>query len=496
MVTMKESGILLPVFSLPSRFGIGGFSKEAYLWIDELVAAGQQYWQILPLGPTGFGDSPYQPFSTYAGNPYFIDLEALISEGLLSEAECEAVDYGADAGYISYDKIYFSRFLLLKKAYERSQAKEDLAFASFKRDTKWLEDYSLYMAIKESLGGISWLEWPDALRLREEKALLKQKEALKEEIDFYSWLQYRFTCQWQALKAYANGKGIRIIGDIPIYVALDSADAWASPELFLFDQDKRPIEVAGCPPDAFSATGQLWGNPLYDWEYHKKTEYAWWINRICECSEMYDVIRIDHFRGFDEFYAIPAGDATARHGQWRPGCGASLFVKMKEKLGGIRIIAEDLGFLTDSVLKMLHATGYPGMKILQFGFDSREAGDYRPETYPENCVAYTGTHDNDTLLGWFRTLEKSDREAAKSSAGITGEADCCKKLIMLLMQTKADLVIIPIQDYLELGSEGRINTPSTLGGNWTWRLKSGEISAEVIAHIRNLCEERQKVRNK
>ena len=361
----RGSGVLLPVSSIPSKYGIGAFSKEAYDFVDKLAKGGQQYWQILPLGATGYGDSPYQSFSTFAGNPYYIDLEALIEEGLLTAEECDSVDFGGDERTVDYEKIYFNRFDVLRKAYERSEHKTTDEYKEFiKKNKDWLEDYALYMAVKNSMEGKSWIEWDEDIRMRQPEAITRYKKELKDEIDFYKFQQYKFAQQWTKLKSYANENGVKIIGDIPIYVAFDSADAWAGPELFQFDEAGYPTGVAGCPPDAFSATGQLWGNPLYKWEYHKETGYKWWIKRIAYCFDLYDVVRIDHFRGFDEYYDIPYGDKTAENGCWRKGPGIDLFKAMNKKLGEREIIAEDLGFLTDTVLQLLEDTGYPGMKVL------------------------------------------------------------------------------------------------------------------------------------
>ena len=485
---MRKCGVLMPVSSLPSRFGIGGFSKEAYDFVDFLAEGGQSLWQILPLGPTGYGDSPYQSFSTFAGNPYYISLDALIKQGLLTEEECEAADYGDHPNYVNYEKIYNSRFDLLRKAFNRADIENDTNYEKFVEDqSAWLKDYAMYMAIKDSLGGVAWIEWDEDIRLRKPAAMAHYEETLKEDIAFYSYLQYLFATQWSALKAYANGKGINIIGDIPIYVAFDSADTWANPELFQLDEENIPTAVAGCPPDAFSATGPVWGNPLYRWDYHEKTGFAWWIRRLAYCFTIYDVVRIDHFRGFDEYWAIPYGDPTAEFGRWEKGPGYALFEAMKKALGNREVIAEDLGFLTPSVLKLVKKTGYPGMKVLQFAFDSREESDYLPHNYTHNCVVYTGTHDNDTVMGWIPAMSRKDLAFAKKYIGVKRTSDICSNLIRMAYASVADTAIIPIQDYLELGSEARINTPSTLGGNWEWRMSAQDCTSQLAARMHELA---------
>ncbi len=485
---MRRSGVLMPVSSLPSRFGIGGFSKEAYDFVDFLAASGQSLWQILPLGPTGYGDSPYQSFSTFAGSPYYISLDALIEEGLLTEEECSSVDFGNDTKRVDYEKIYYTRFELLRKAFERANRSDDADYSAFVKENElWLKDYAMYMAVKDFLGGVSWIEWDEEIRLRKPKAMKKYEKELADDIAFYSYQQYLFSKHWSALKEYANKKGIQIVGDIPIYVAFDSADTWAKPELFQLDQKNVPTAVAGCPPDAFSATGQLWGNPLYRWDYHEETGFAWWMQRLAHCFDIYDIVRIDHFRGFDEYWAVPYGDETAENGEWKPGPGYKLFEVMKKTLGNRAVIAEDLGFLTPSVLKLVKKTGYPGMKILQFAFDATGESDYLPHKYPNNCVVYTGTHDNDTVNGWLATLNKKDLAFVKKYVNVKRTPELCETLIRTALGSVADTAIIPMQDYLGLGGEARINTPSTLGGNWEWRMEKDACTEELSKHMLELA---------
>ena len=490
---MRTSGILLPVASLPSKYGIGAFSKEAYKFVDTLEKAGQSYWQILPLGPTGYGDSPYQSFSTFAGNPYFIDLEKLIKKGWITKDECKAYDFGDNAGYVDYEKIYNCRYEILRKAYERSQIADDADFQKFCKENKeWLDDYALYTEIKAANDGKSWSEWEDEYRLRDELALEKFAKENREGILFQKFMQYEFATQWGALKAYANEKGIEIIGDIPIYVAFDSADSWSHPELFQFDADNMPVAVAGCPPDGFSATGQLWGNPLYDWKYHKDTGYRWWMDRMTYCFHLYDVVRVDHFRGFDEYYAIPYGDKTAEYGHWEQGPGIGIFEAMQERFGSkdLPIIAEDLGFLTPTVLKLVSDTGFPGMKVLEFAFDDTEDSAYLPHKYGRNCVVYTGTHDNDTLAGWFASMNERDKAFAREYIGsrYTPKEEMHWEFIRLALASTARLAVIPVQDYLGMGTESRMNEPSTLGKNWRWRMCSGDLDETLIGKCRRMAK--------
>ena len=491
MAQKRKCGVLLPVSSLPSKYGIGCFDKKAYEFVDALKEAGQSYWQILPLGPTSYGDSPYQSFSTFAGNPYFISLEALIEEGVLTKKECDKVDFGTDATSVDYAKLYEGRMQLLRKAYERSNIYMDPEFRRFQEEEAWwLKDYALFMAVKKRFGGIPWSEWAEDIRLRWQNALDYYREEMYFEIEFQEYMQFKFRQQWMALKSYANEKGIQIIGDIPIYVAMDSADTWANPWLFKLDEKNCPTQVAGCPPDGFSATGQLWGNPLYNWEVHRNSGYEWWIKRISNCFRLYDVVRIDHFRGFDEYYSIPFGDQTAERGHWEKGPGMDLFNTVKEKLGDVDVIAEDLGYLTESVIEMVKESGYPGMKVLQFAFDSREESDYLPHNYERNCVVYTGTHDNDTILGWYYVMSEEDREFSKEYMGNAKSTDeeLPWDFIRMSMESVANLAVTPMQEFLGLGTEARINYPSTLGNNWKWRLLPEQFTPELAKRIYRLTQ--------
>ena len=469
---MRRSGVLMPISSLPGEYGIGTFSKEAYDFVDFLEASGQKLWQILPLGPTGYGDSPYQAFSTFAGNPYFIDLQKLIDEGLLTKDECDALDWGGNAEYVDYSNLYASKFKALRLAFSRVNIIEDSKFWEFlTRNLDWVSNYALYMTVKNVNGGVCWTEWPEDIRLRKESAIEEYKAKYKDEILFYEYLQYLFAKQWNALKKYANTKGIKIVGDVPIYVSFDSADLWANPELFQLDEKNVPLAVAGVPPDAFSKTGQLWGNPLYRWDYHEKTGYAWWIKRMKHCYKLYDVVRVDHFRGFEAYYSVPAQDKTAERGVWKKGPGLDLFKAIEAELGKKEIIAEDLGFLTPEVLKMLEESGYPGMKVLQFAFYKDSDSAYLLQNHVKNSVVYTGTHDNQTTLGWYQTLTKEDREFLEEYTGITSWKNACSVMIRFAMMSVCDTCVVPMQDYLELDDRARINEPGSLGNNWKWRMK-------------------------
>lgn len=486
----RSAGILLHISSLPSPYGIGTLGKSAFDFVDFLEAAGQSYWQVLPIGPTGYGDSPYQSFSVHAGNPYFIDLTALCNEGLLERQKCDEVDWGADSAHVDYGKIYNNRFKILKEVFINFSKKENYQFQKFITDNNfWLKDYSLYMAVKFHFNMLPWYEWPDIeIRDRRKSAIKKYSETLTYEINFQKFLQYLFYSQWENLKNYANSHNIKIIGDIPIYVGLDSADTWAHPEFFGLDKNKKPVKVAGCPPDGFSAEGQLWGNPLYNWKFLKQQGYSWWIERLRTANKLFDVTRIDHFRGFDSYYAINYLDKNAVNGEWIAGPGIDLFNKIRQKLGNINIIAEDLGFLTPNVKKLLNDTGFPGMKIIQFAFDSREESDYLPHNYTQNSVVYTGTHDNDTIIGWFKSRPKEIVDYAKKYGNLSKKEGYNWGFIRLCFSSVSKLAIIPMQDFLGLGSSARMNTPSTLGENWTWRIVSENLSQNSALKIRQITK--------
>ena len=490
---MRRSGILLPISSIPSEYGIGAFSKEAYEFVDFLKDAGQKLWQILPLGQTGYGDSPYQSFSTFAGNPYFIDLVTLIEEGYLTKADCDKCDFGTNPEYVDYEKVYLSRYKVLEKAYECALSdgiENDKEYKKFVKDNAyWLDDYALYMAVKVSFDNVCWIEWDEDIRLRKPEAIESYTKKFAYEIGFYKFQQYLFQKQWFKLKKYANKNGVEIVGDIPIYVAFDSADTWANPKLFQLDENNMPIGVAGCPPDAFCETGQLWGNPLYDWDYHKKTKYEWWMQRIGYCYELYDIVRIDHFRGFDEYWFVPYGDETAINGHWTKGPGYDLFKTMKETLGEKAVIAEDLGFLTDTVIELVNRTGFPGMKILEFAFGTDATNEYLPHNLEtRNCIIYTGTHDNETIVGWYENADEESKKFASDYLNIKEGDEVHFKFITAAASSIADTMVIPMQDYLGLGNEARINTPSTLGGNWEWRLKKGVLTKELAEKIYTLTK--------
>ncbi|MEG2054299.1 MAG: 4-alpha-glucanotransferase, partial [Oscillospiraceae bacterium] len=475
--------MLMPITALPSNYGIGTLGQEAYRFVDFLKKSGQGFWQILPIGPTGYGDSPYQSFSAFAANPYMIDLDFLVKDGLLKNSEISGVNFGKTKNKIEYGTLYEVRYKILEKAVNRldEQNSEYLAFC--KENDFWLENYGEFMAIKENNNMVGLDKWDNALRLREEKAMGDILPSLQKRVFFWKALQFLFYRQWAKLKAYANANGVKIIGDIPIYVSPDSADLWANPELFLLDENRKMKEVAGCPPDAFSKTGQLWGNPLYDWAYHLKTDCGWWVKRLAHAGSVYDVVRIDHFRGFEAFYAIPAKDKTAENGKWKQGPALNFVNCIKDKLPTLDIIAEDLGFLTQGVYDLLKNSGYPGMKVLQFAFDSREESDYLPHNYTKNSIVYTGTHDNTTTADWAKTAPPKDVAFAYKYMNLQKGQDFADALIRTALSSVCDTAIVPMADWLGQGAQGRINTPSTLGDNWTWRIGKYDLTNSLHKKI-------------
>lgn len=502
---MRESGVLFPVFSLPSKFGVGCFSKEAFDFVDFLYNSGQGFWQILPLGPLGYGNSPYQPISAFAGNPYFISPEKLTWDGLLTWDEANACDFGNDESKVDYGALYENREKLLKTASERfykkleedPDSKEAKEFAEFKeREGFWLDDYALFISIKKQEEGRSWLDWKDdGLRMRKPEALKKASEEFSDEIAFVEFEQYEFDCQWRALREHAKEKNVKVIGDMPFYVALDSADAWSCPKVFLMDKDLVPTVVAGCPPDAFSATGQRWGNPIYDWKSLKADGYDWWVKRIERNFELFDVIRIDHFHGFCDYYAIPYKDETAEKGELCKGPGLDLFEALKKKISRLAdedtlsIIAEDLGNNTPENEKLLADTGFPGMKVLQYAFTSWDSY-YVNHRHTFNSVVYTGTHDNNTTMAWMNEINEGSRDFARRyiNSVNTDNGQFVWDFIREAYRSVCMLSIIPLQDYLCMGSEARINTPGTGDGNWQWRLRPNVLSQELEKSIRGLTE--------
>ena len=481
------AGILLAVTSLPSPYGIGTMGKEAFRFVDMLTDLRQKYWQVLPIGPTSFGDSPYQSFSAFAGNPYLIDLDILIEEGLLKQEEVDGYNWGIRKDDIDYALIYNNRFKVLKSAFDRFDVKKD-AFKKFCKDNKdWLEDYSLYMAVKNEKGGSEWLSWEEGLRNRDADTLAEYREQLKEQILFWMFLQYKFFEQWKALKAYANEQGIKIIGDIPLYISLDSADVWADRDQFKLDEEGRPSEVAGCPPDDFSDDGQKWGNPLYDWEKMEAEGFGWWKERIAANGRLFDIIRIDHFIGVAKYYSIPAQDENARNGRWNKGPGKKLTDMIEKTLGKNRIIAEDLGVAVPAVKKLLAKTGWPGMKILLFAFDGNTANEHLPHNYEDsNLVVYAGTHDNETIVGYFRDKTEYELAYLYEYLNIKKKDDIPDAIIRTAYGSVADIAIMQMQDLLKLGNETRMNFPSTVGCNWRWRTLRESLDEERRTWLRTM----------
>ena len=503
LLERRRAGILMPLFSLPGKYGIGSFSKEAREFVRFLKEAGQSYWQILPMGPTGYGDSPYQSFSTFAGNPYFIDLSTLVEEGLLLEEELSDLSFSDSEERVDYGKLYMLRFPVLEKAVKRFLARleaeteferKDKAEAKMEGDTELKPfaktDAECFSFKAEKEAYLTFLS-ENAHWLPSYAAFMEKK--MPYSADFHKVCQYLFSKQWKSLKDYANSEGIQIIGDIPIYVSLDSSDVLGHPALFQLTETGEPSAVAGCPPDAFAENGQLWGNPLYAWEKHEEEGYSWWISRMKHCFSLYDIVRVDHFRGFDEYFSIPYGDENAKRGHWEAGPGMKLFHAMEQALGKKEVIAEDLGYVTESVKKLVKDSGFPGMKLLEFAFDSRESGDYRPNTWTKNTVCYTGTHDNQVLKDWFLEILPEDREMAAEYSGKSVEEllkmDYVDFFIKMTLDSVSNTAMIPMQDYLHKGKEARINTPSRLGNNWSYRFLKEDFSKEAAEKIRKMTEE-------
>ena len=481
----RSSGILMPMSSLPSPYGIGTMGKAAYEFIDFLKAAGQKYWQLLPMGPTSYGDSPYASFSTFAGNPYFIDLDMLVEEGLLKKTDLKGIRWSVKKDRVDYGLIFQSRFKVLRKAWQNGRETLAEEIVAFRREnTGWLEEYALFMAVKGKFTLAGWTQWPDEdIRLHKPEAVEKYGWELKEEVDFYVFMQFLFFRQWEALRAYAREAGVQFIGDIPIYVAMDSADVWSAPQYFQLDGENVPTEVSGVPPDAFTEDGQLWGNPLYDWDAMASDGYGWWIRRIDGAKKLYDVIRIDHFRGLESYWAVPYGAETAKEGQWRPGPGMRLVGVLASWFHDLSFIAEDLGYVTPEVKALLADSGFPGMKILEFAFDAHGESDYLPHRCTSNSVCYMGTHDNDTVQGWLKTMREEDLDFASRYMHITEDEGWNWGLIRTGMATASNLFVVQMQDVLELPAGCRMNTPGTSAGNWQWRMLPGLLTQELAAKL-------------
>lgn len=482
----RGAGVLLPVTALPSPYGIGTLGAAAFAFIDQLKLAGQKYWQVLPVGPTGFGNSPYQSYSAFAGNPYLIDLDDLVDKGLLVKRDIEQFDWGNDASAVSYENIAKSKLLVLQTAFEHSNHLYSEGYIAFcKENEVWLEDYGLFMACKDHFAQQEWLLWEEDLKERETSALMNYRILLKEKLNFWKFCQYIFHQQWKAVRQYANQQGIAIIGDIPIYVAMDSADVWVNPALFQLDEEKKPIAVAGVPPDAFSDKGQLWGNPLYNWEAMEQTKFTWWKQRMAGCANLYDLVRIDHFIGIVRYYSIPAKEENAMHGTWCKGPGEKLMTAIHTVLEPARIIVEDLGVLVDEVIALREQMHYPGMKVLQFGFDGNPNNEHLPHTYQKHLAVYGGTHDNETVLGYFSTREEACKRAFLYLNVKTLE-ELPAAFMRALYGSVAHIAILQMQDILALPNTARMNVPSTLEGNWQWRLQKGAFTKEVAAKMNQL----------
>ena len=485
---MRGSGILMHITSLPGPYGVGTMGQHAYAFVDFLEKAGQKFWQILPLNPTGYGDSPYQSCSTFAGNHYLIDLDLLVEDGLLEKQQIENICWNTRQDRVDFGLLYENRLNVLRLAYENFRDVESLdAFCL--ENSSWLPDFALFMALKDREQGRPWYQWSEPLKRRDPDAVWEARQELKAEIRFYSFVQYLFFKQWMALRRYANSKNIQIIGDVPIYVPLDSADVWSNPELFQLDEDLQPTAVAGCPPDAFSEDGQLWGNPLYRWDKMAKDGYRWWLLRLGAAGKLCDIVRLDHFRGFEAYWSVPADEETAKNGKWIKGPDMDFVNAVKKGLPKLKLIAEDLGFLTQEVLDLRDASGYPGMKVLEFAFDSQEPSEYLPHTYIQNTVCYTGTHDNMTARQWFESLPAQTLAYAKRYMCLHEEEGFVWGLIRTALSSVSDTCIVQLQDYLELGADARMNFPGTsTGSNWVWRTLPGSFDDNLAKRIAELTK--------
>ena len=487
----RSSGILLHITSLPSDYGIGNMGRAAFEFVDFLKKAGQRYWQILPVNPPGYGDSPYQAFSAFAGNPYLIDPEQLVEAGWLEQSVLERVQWGSRADQVDFQAMYQNRLNVLHSAWESFRKAPPADYDQFlSAQRAWLEEYCLFMAVKRHFGDGPWTNWPSDIRLHQPAALRRYRAALADDAAFYAFTQYCFQKQWQRLREYAHAQGISIIGDIPIYVPLDSADVWAHPENFQLTRTRRPRVVAGCPPDGFSANGQYWGNPIYDWKRMEQDGFSWWLARLNAAGEKFDVVRIDHFRGIESYWSIPAQNRTARKGQWVKGPGLRFVRAIQKGCPDVAFIAEDLGFLTPEVLKMVQESGFPGMKVLEFAFDPREPSDYLPHKYGENCICYTGTHDNETLVQWCDSISRESDAYARDYLKITAQDDLPEALIRAGMESNARLFVAQMQDYLRLGAEARMNRPGlVIPQNWRWRMLPGAASDVLAAELLALTKQ-------
>ena len=481
----RLSGILMPMSSLPSPYGIGTMGKSAYEFADFVKASGQAYWQVLPLGPTGYGDSPYQSFSTFAGNPYYIDLDMLVEDGLLTKEDLEGINWGEDETHTDYGRIYESRYTVLRKAFANGRVKLENKIAHFLNENRhWLENYAIYMAVKAHFDMKPWTEWPDEeIRLHRPSGLQRYRSELREDVEFYIFMQYLFFDQWTKLRAYAHKIGVRFIGDVPIYVSLDSADVWSEPQFFQLDEENLPVEVAGVPPDQFTADGQLWGNPLYDWDAMERDGYGWWIRRIEGAGKLFDMIRIDHFRGFESYWSVPADETTAKNGKWRKGPGLKLVGMLGQWFNTLSFIAEDLGYVVPEVKQLREDSHWPGMSVLEFAFDPEGDNDYLPHNIRQDSICYMGTHDNDTALGWVDSLDEETLDFAKNYMHITEEEGWCWGMIRTGMATAAQLFVVQMQDLLELDGSARMNTPGKAAGNWQWRMKPGAATPELAKRL-------------